>query len=387
MLENGLKESACVSSRKRLSSNLTPLSTGSDDEGYLEVCYTDTKLPIRDDGEYTKSPNRDITETKSSGSDTGDTKLLNYDTGENDTKNTKPVNRDAKTDATTEVNPVKHNTDENNKHNRDTVHQLDTAGTPSGVDGNVDQVITQQVQRSRNLSDPLERVLMPAGKVQRRTMSEGGLPDFGITTPQMEELLEHDECFSWDGADVLHLEIVDDEPVESTDNVSNKQRDSHPIALNVNTSNNSIGLRREDISPSADIPGVHSPKRLLSIPESDTGLVSRTQRDADEENPGDHEGNASDGSAGSSHVITGRAAAIRNKLSLAVHSRSHDANVVELDDLSPPSPVSLDSDGQGFPLAIFTKVGKSALDMRQLTVLGISFYKRSSVWLNQLSIV
>lgn len=340
MLENGLKESACVSSRKLLSSNLTPLSVGSYEESYLEVRYTDTKS-------------------------------LKHDAEETNCRNTKPVFCNAEADNT--ADPVNHGTDGNtsDKHNKKDINPgaewLHAAASPPGGDGmlstKVDHVITQQVQRSRNLSDPHERVIAPAaGKVQRRTMSEGGLPDFGIATPQMEELLEHDECFSWDGADALHLEIVDDEPTECAvaNHLGNKQKELQPTASNLNTSNNSSGLGSDDLP--VDIPGVHSPKRLNSVPGSEPGLPPQTVGDR---SAGDHKMETGDVLSSPSLMITGRAAIIRNKLSLAVHGMSRDDQVVELDDLSPPSPVSLESDGQGFPLAIFTKVSWSTGDIRE----------------------
>ena len=321
MLESGLKESACVSS-KRLSPCLTRLSVGSDEEDYLEVCYTDT-MPS----------DRDAIDTNNS--------------------NTKPANRDAESNTTSIVNPLNCDIGNNdsNKCNEDT-HTLATAvsvAPPSGDgvgNGKVDHVITHQVQRSRNLSGPIDAVRGVGKTVDRRTMSEGGIPGFGTATPQMEELLEHDDVFSWDGADVLHLEIVDDEPSESTDDGGDKPKDSHP---EMSDPNNSSLPCSKDAPLASDIPGVHSPKRLCSVPESKAVLSPWPSARNDDDG-------VSDPRSSPSLMVTGQAATICSKLSLAVHDRNHGDNVVEGSDLSPPSPVSFDTDGQGFPLAIFSKV-------------------------------
>ena len=326
MLESGLKESACVSS-KRLSPCLTRLSVGSDEEDYLEVCYTDNMPSSRDAKDSNNS-------------------------------NTKPANRDAESNTTRGVNPLNCDSGNNdsNKCNEDT-HTLatDTTGSvkPPGGDGigngKTDHVITHQVQRSRNLSGPLDAVPAVRKTVDRRTMSEGGIPGFGTVTPQMEELLEHDDVFCWEGADALHLEIVDDEPSESTDDGSDKPKDMLPAA-DAPIDNSSLPCSN-DIPLASDIPGVHSPKRLCSVPESKAVLSPWS-------GPHNNEEDATDPRSSPSLMVTGQAATIRSKLSLAVHDRNHGDNVVEGSDLSPPSPVSFDTDGQGFPLAIFTKVSR-----------------------------
>ena len=323
MLESGLKESACVSS-KRLSPYLNRLSVGSDEEDYLEVCYTDS-VPS----------NRDAKDTNNS-----NTKAASHDAESNMTRSVDPLNRDT-------------GSNDANKCNEDT-HSLATAASvkpPGGGLGNgkVDHVITHQVQRSRNLSGPIDTVRATGKTIDRRTMSEGGIPGFGTATPQMEELLEHDDVFSWDGADALHLEIVDDEPSESTDDLdgSDKPKGSPPAASE--PSNHSSLPSSKDIPLASDIPGVHSPKRLCSVPESKAVLSPWPSAR-------NHDDDATDPRSSPSLMVTGQAATIRSKLSLAVHDRGRSDNVIESNDLGPPSPVSFDTDGQGFPLAIFTKV-------------------------------
>ena len=321
MLESGLKESACVSS-KRLSPCLTRLSVGSDEEDYLEVCYTESEPSNRD---------------------------------AKDTNNTKPANSDAESNTTRGANSINRGTGNNDSNKSNDTHTLATAVSvvPPGGDGmgngKVDHVITHQVQRSRNLSGPIDAVRAAGKTIDRRTMSEGGIPSFGTATPQMEELLEHDDVFSWEGADALHLEIVDDEPSESTDDGSDKPKDLH-ASTDAPIDNSSLPCS-QDVPLASDIPGVHSPKRLCSVPESKAVLSPWSGAHNNEEDK-------TDPRSSPSLMVTGQAATIRSKLSLAIHDRNHGDNVVEGSDLSPPSPVSFDTDGQGFPLAIFTKVSR-----------------------------
>ena len=326
MIEHGLIESASYHPSRKLSSTLHTTSVGNDCEDYLEIHYSDNPFSSNVNG--------------SSGSTEG----AQQSRGRTWSLPEEPVTKPSVTRQRTasDVNQPRLKTSPNatDPFGRSDITVLHPVQLKSQLQS--DQGILEESPESSSHIGPLESLkdITHVKSVQRDNSVEKGELEAAVGgSTDMEELLDGDDCFTWqEEGGRLSLQIADainDQPSSNTQSAES----SPEHALNLTTGEESKHNEDKIVGDFVDV-------NLVSGEESGHAPVHRA------DSIGSQSSNRSSSSAVSNLSI--KAHKLKHKISSALHTGNE--NKIELQDMRPVSPSSIHADENGFPLSIFTKV-------------------------------